>query len=245
MDSNVLLLLLVLMPIAALLYASVGHGGASAYLAVMATVGIPHSESRTIALILNCFVASSAFIQFGRMQPIPWKMLGILLAASVPFAYIGGTIDVQDGVYRPMLGVVLVFAALRMFWRQPSNTEVVRTPPWWMLMALSAVIGLLSGILGIGGGVLLSPALILLSWSTAKQTAIISSLYIVVNSMAGLAGAWNAALVTDVSVLSVVGVTIPAGIVGAYIGARWYSPTILRRVLACVLLVASIKLFIS
>jgi uncharacterized protein len=185
-----LLLLLALIFFAAMLYSSVGHGGASGYIAAMALFGIAPSVMRPTALVLNVLVASLGTYRLHRAGLVNWTALGRLSAASVPMAFIGGTVHLPGDWYRRLVGIVLLAAAVRLFTdpreMQPAHRAV--TPPWAAALMTGGGIGLLSGLTGVGGGIFLSPFLVVFGWAGARQTSGITAPFILVNSVAGLAG---------------------------------------------------------
>lgn len=229
----------VFIALAATVYASVGHGGASAYLAILSLYGRSPAEMSTSALVLNVLVAGVATIAYGRAGHLSVGLAAPFVVASVPAAYVGGLLQVSPRVYGLLLGAALLFAAGRLWW----TTAERPTKPlsWWLSIPTGAAIGLLSGIVGVGGGIFLSPLMILAGWAQAKPTAAVSALFIVVNSLAGLGG--RAA--RGVLVLGDLGpVVMPAfvgGLVGSWIGARRLPPIHLRRVLAVILLTVAVK----
>ncbi|MFN2387506.1 MAG: sulfite exporter TauE/SafE family protein, partial [Thermoanaerobaculia bacterium] len=189
MTAGTALLLGLLILCAAMLYSSVGHGGASAYLAVMALFGPSPAFMRPTALVLNLFVAGIAAVQFARAGWFRWSLFWPFAVASIPMAFLGGRLSVPDQTYRRILGGVLLFAAVRLALRFASSAETaVRPLPVPLAMALGAVIGVLSGLTGVGGGIFLSPLLLVGRWADPKPTAAVSAAFIWVNSLAGLLG---------------------------------------------------------
>src|SRR5687767_3970371 len=186
MESTAVLILLAIFFVA-ILYSSVGHGGASGYLAVMALLAVAPEVTRPTALVLNLFVASIAAYQFYRAGHFSWGAFWPFAVTSIPFAFIGGMIYLPTQIYKFVLGLVLLFAAFRLAWsfkHEGGSTA----PKLWLALVIGAVIGLLSGLVGVGGGIFLTPVLLLMNWSEAKTAAANSALFIFVNSAAGLAG---------------------------------------------------------
>src|SRR5450432_232691 len=172
----------------AFLYASVGHGGASGYLALMAIFSIAPEVMKPTALLLNLFVSLTSFIQFYRGKHFLWKIFLPLALASIPMAYLGGKIVVDGVVYKKILGLLLLIPVARfLFFSNIPASELKKSNPVLSLF-IGASIGFLSGLIGIGGGIILSPILLILKWTDQKQTAAISALFIFVNSLSGLAG---------------------------------------------------------
>ncbi len=228
--------------ILAFLYASVGHGGASGYLALMAIFSMAPEVMRPTALVLNLFVSLTAFIQFYRAKHFDWKIFLPLAIASVPMAFVGGMIDIDPVIYKRILGFLLVIPILRFLFF--PNTEVSRasTPNIAVALLMGGSIGLLSGLIGIGGGILLSPLLLFLRWTDQKQTAAISALFIFVNSLSGLGGQWSKGIVFTADMGAYTIVAFMGGLLGAYLGALKFNQRVLKILLAVVLLIASYKL---
>jgi uncharacterized membrane protein YfcA len=240
MDISIILIILAIF-IVAVLYSSVGHGGASGYLAVMALIGVASDVTRPTALILNVFVASIAAYQFYRSGHFSWRLLLPFAVTSIPFAFIGGTITLPTNIYKAVLGIVLILAALRLAWKLSVDKTITR-PPIWLALIIGAVIGLLSGLVGVGGGIFLTPVLLLMNWSETKQAAAVSAMFILVNSISGIAG--NYAQVTRLSpeVGLWIAAAVAGGILGSALGSKRFDSLTLRRVLALVLLFAGVKL---
>jgi uncharacterized membrane protein YfcA len=234
--------------VVAVMYSSVGHGGASGYLAVMAFVGVLPEVTRPTALVLNLFVASIATYQFWRAGFFSQRIFWPFAAASIPAAFIGGMIMLPTNVYKIVLGVVLMLAALRLAWKLTAGTQT-RQPKMLIALAIGAVIGLLSGLVGVGGGIFLTPVLLLSNWAETKTAAGVSAAFILVNSVAGLLGNWLlgkgaslSTLPTDVWLWIVAAVI--GGLLGSTMGAKRFDSLTIRRVLAAVLLFAGIKLIL-
>ncbi|PUZ29428.1 hypothetical protein DCC81_08255 [Chitinophaga parva] len=243
--SNPLLLFYALLLLVAFLYASVGHGGASGYLALMALFGIAPAVMKPTALLLNLFVSLTAFIQFYRGKYFSWKIFIPLALASIPLSFIGGMITVDGAIYKKMLGVLLLLPVIRFFFFQNvPDTELKESNPWWSLL-IGGAIGLLSGMIGIGGGVILSPVLLLLRWSNQKQAAAISALFIFVNSLAGLGGQLTKGIQFTPGMISYVLVAFLGGLLGAWVGARKFSHGALKYLLGTVLAIAAYKLLFT
>lgn len=225
----------------AILYSSVGHGGASGYLAVMALLAISPEITRPTALILNVFVATIGTIQFYRAGHFSWRTFWPFAVTSIPFAFIGGMITLPTTVYKLVLGVVLILAAIRLAWNLKSDTET-KEPNILLTLIIGAVIGLLSGLVGVGGGIFLTPILLLMSWSETKTAAGVSAMFILVNSIAGLAGNYVQVIGLPSNVWVWVAAAVIGGVVGSTLGAKRFDSLTLRRVLALVLIFAGVKL---
>jgi len=240
-------LLAALFFVAALLYASVGHAGASAYLAAMALLGVSPEIARPTALTLNILVASFVTLRFWRAGLVHPRTLLPFVVASIPLAFVGGAIHVPANVYKPLLGAVLLVAAAgfaRTARRVADDDAPPPQPPIVPALLVGGVIGLLSGLTGTGGGIFLSPLLLVAGWATTRQASGIASGFILLNSIAGLAG--NVSAVGGVpSDLPLWGVAVLVGaVIGAEIGSRRASPPQLRLALAVVLALAGLKLIL-
>ena len=172
----------------AFLYASVGHGGASGYLALMAIFSVAPEVMKPTALLLNLFVSSVSFIQFYRGGHFKWKIFLPLAVASVPMAFAGGLVTVDGRIYKNILGLLLLIPIVRFLFFANIKVEEMKKSNVALSVLIGAVIGFLSGLIGIGGGIILSPVLLLLKWTDQKQTAAISAAFIFVNSLSGLFG---------------------------------------------------------
>jgi len=235
----------ILLFVVALLYASVGHGGASGYLALMAIYGFAPEVMKPTALILNLFVSLTSFILFYRGGHFKWKLFLPFALASIPFSFLGGTIALDAHIYKKVLGVFLLFPVLRFFIYPNTADKDLKNSNWPISLLVGAIIGFLSGLIGIGGGILLSPVLLLLSWTNQKQTAAISALFIFVNSVAGLAGQWSHGIKLEPAMLSFVAIAFVGGMAGAWLGSLKFNQQILKYTLAVVLLLASVKLILT
>ena len=225
----------------AILYSSVGHGGASGYLAVMALLAVAPEITRPTALVLNVFVASIGTIQFCRAGHFSWRVFWPFAVTSIPFAFVGGMITLPTNVYKIVLGAVLLVAAARLAWNLVSDAEP-KEPNILIALMIGAVIGLLSGLVGVGGGIFLTPTLLFLNWSETKTAAGVSALFILVNSISGLAGNYAQVAVLPANVWFWVAAAVTGGIVGSTLGAKRFDSLTLRRVLALVLVFAGVKL---
>jgi uncharacterized membrane protein YfcA len=240
------LVLAALFLVAAALYASVGHAGASAYLAAMALLGVAPEVARPTALALNIVVASFVTLRFWRAGLLQPRALLPLVIASIPLAFIGGSIHIPPNLYKPLLGAVLLVAAVGFFrTAQKAADEHSDQPPTIPILPaliLGGAIGLLSGLTGTGGGIFLSPALIVAGWATTRQASGIASGFILVNSISGLLGNVSAVGGVPSSLPLWIGAVLVGAIVGAEIGSRRASPPQLRYLLGAVLVVAGLKL---
>jgi uncharacterized protein len=241
MTSTVLLTFLIF--VAAVLYASVGHGGASGYLAAMALFNVAPERMKPTALVLNLFVAGLGTVRYARAGCFSWNTFWPFAALSIPFAYLGGMWKLPAPAYKLILGVVLLFAAWRLGIRQSAHApEKLKPIVLPAALALGAAIGLLSGLTGVGGGIFLSPLLLLLGWAEVRKTAGVSAAFIWVNSMAGLLGHWQSVRALPTEILWWAPAAVLGGLLGAEMGSRRLTPMTMRRMLAAVLVVAGIKM---
>jgi uncharacterized membrane protein YfcA len=237
------ILLALLFMAAAALYASVGHAGASAYLAAMALVGLAPEVMRPTALVLNLFVAGIVVIRFARAGHLPWRSLVPLVAGSIPAAYIGGTVDLPAEVYRPLVAVVLLAGAWRLATAPGADDgDAPRGVPAVGGVLAGAGIGLLAGLTGTGGGIFLTPLLVLTAWTGTRDAAGLSGAFIGLNSIAGLAGLSTQGFDLPPAVPGWVAAVVGGGLVGSWLGAARFSIVGLRRALAFVLVLAAAKL---
>ena len=226
----------------AFLYASVGHGGASGYLALMAIFSIAPAVMKPTALLLNLFVSAVSFIQFYRGGHFKWKIFLPLALASVPMAFLGGLITIDGTIYKNMLGFLLIIPIIRFLFFANIKVEEIKKSNIALSVLIGAVIGFLSGLIGIGGGIILSPVLLLLKWTDQKQTAAISAAFIFVNSLSGLAGQLTKGIHFSPDMIAYVAIAFVAGLCGAYFGSLRFKQTILKNILALVLMLAAYKL---
>ena len=237
------LLLAVLFLGAAALYASVGHAGASAYLAAMALVGVAPGVMRPTALVLNLFVATIVVLRFARAGHLPWRQLVPLAIGSIPMAFVGGRIDLPPELYRPLVAAVLLAAAWRLATaRLPTDDAQRSGVPALAGVAAGATIGLLAGLTGTGGGIFLTPLLVLAGWTATRDAAGLSGAFILLNSIAGLGGLATSGLTLPTSLPLWVAAVVGGGLMGSWLGAQRLSILGLRRALAVVLVVAAAKL---
>ena len=228
--------------IVAMLYSSVGHGGASGYLALMAIYAFTPDVMKPTALILNLFVSLTSFFQFYRGEHFKWKIFVPLAIASIPMAFIGGLIIMEASVYKKILGSLLFIPVIRFLFFANVPDHDLKKSNVILSVLIGCFIGFLSGLIGIGGGIILSPILLLLKWTNQKQTAAISALFIFVNSLSGLAGQLTKGINISPDMLSYVAVAFAGGLCGAYLGALKFNQNILKNTLAVVLMVAGWKL---
>ncbi len=240
----------------AALYSAVGHGGATGYIALLSSFGLKHEEIATTALILNTIVASISLFFYARAKQYNFKLAVPYLILSMPLAYAGARLPLPKATFATILGLLLLLAALRFIFfpsqnatRAENSTTVEEPqiqPPSTLVAALiGGVLGLFSGIVGIGGGVFLSPILIFRRWASTRQTSAISALFIVVNSVSGLVGRLSEGPLQLYQLWPFLLAAIPAALLGSTYGAGKFTSAALQRLLAVVLILAAIKLFVS
>jgi uncharacterized membrane protein YfcA len=242
MDLAADLPLAVAILIGAALYSSVGHAGASAYIAIMALWGVAPEAMRPTALTLNILVASLASFRFARAGLFRWRVLWPFLVTAVPMAFVGGGIVLPGHVYRPVVGVVLWLSAVRLFLPRRLRAETdPHDPPVFPALATGAAIGLLSGLTGTGGGIFLSPVLLFFAWTNTKTASGVAAVFILCNSIAGLAGNWQAVGNLPPSLPLFAAAALIGGLIGTTAGIRLPTRFVMRS-LGLVLLVAGAKM---
>lgn len=235
---------LAILPIVAFFYSSVGHGGASGYLALMAIFSFAPEAMKPTALLLNLFVAAIAFYHYYKQGHFNKKLFLSFAIASIPMAFLGGTIDVDATIYKKILGVLLIFAILKMLNVIGKESHYIKDVKIWQGLLVGGIIGFFSGLIGIGGGIILSPVILLLHWGKMKEAAAVSALFIWVNSAAGLFGQLSSGVTLTSQSFVLVGFALLGGFFGSYLGSHKFNNKHLRQVLAFVLIIASVKLFL-
>ncbi len=233
------------MLVAAFLYAAVGHGGASAYIAAMALAGVAPAEMRPIALQLNVLVSAIATYKFWRAGHFRWPLFWPFACTSIPLAYIGGAITLPGTAYKVLVGAVLLYAGWQLWWsaRRGEELRSIRRLSLPVAMPIGAALGLLSGLTGVGGGIFLSPLLLMMGWAGTKQTSAVAAPFILVNSLAGLVAVLvrNPVPPPDYSWWLMAAV-LAGGWAGAEYGSRRFANPAIRRLLALVLAIAGGKM---
>ncbi len=246
MDAATVLAIALLMGAAAALYSAVGHGGASAYLAIMALFAVSPEVMRPTALALNLVVAGLAVIRFGIAGQINLRLVAIFAVTAAPAAFLGGAITLPPEYYRPLVGLMLWLAALRLLWQPAVLAErEVRPPPLAVALPTGAALGLLAGLTGTGGGIFLSPLIILFAWEEPRRTSGVAAAFIVINSIAGLAG--NVAVVEDLppQLPWFVAAVAVGALAGTWLGVARLPRRRLLQCLGIVLVIAGAKLLFS
>ncbi len=243
-DPYIVLLFFVILAIVAFMYASVGHGGASGYLALMALFAFPTMIMKPSALLLNIFVAGVSFWFFRKNQHFRWKLFYPFAITSIPAAFIGGSLSINPTLYKQILGVFLIIAILRMLALFGKSTVRNTAPSLCAALLIGLFIGLFSGMIGIGGGIILSPVIILLGWGSVKEAAAVSALFILVNSVSGIIGFTVTGGSIPIAAFYLTPIALVGGALGAFYGSRKFNLKTLTYLLATVLLIASIKLYL-
>ncbi len=228
---------------AAVLYSSVGHAGASGYLAAMALFGVAPEVMKPTALTLNIAVAIVTSVRFYRAGHFSWPLSWPFIAASVPLAFIGGAITLPSAVYRVLVGLVLLFAAYRLFLYGEEETER-RRPRLLTALLWGAALGFVSGLTGVGGGIFLRPLLLFMGWASFREAAGVSAVFILLNSAAGLAGHLSSVQSLPPAAFVWAVAAVLGGLVGSEIGVRRIAEVTLRRLLGLVLVITGAKLIL-
>ncbi|OFY65915.1 MAG: hypothetical protein A3H98_05500 [Bacteroidetes bacterium RIFCSPLOWO2_02_FULL_36_8] len=239
------LLFLPLLFFIAFLYASVGHGGASGYLAVMALFSISPVFMKPSALILNILVSGVAFIQYYRKGFFRWKLFLPFAIASFPFAFLGATVPVSAELYKIILAVCLLIACGRMFFINQTKSLEIQPVNYFIAVLCGIIIGFVSGMIGIGGGILLSPLLVLTRWSDLKTASAVSALFIFVNSISGVVGVYQNEISFPSHFYSWILFAFAGGVLGSFLGAGKMNQTWLKYILLFVLVIAVVKLLVT
>jgi uncharacterized membrane protein YfcA len=245
MDGSYTALLTGLIFAAALLYSSVGHAGASGYLAAMALFSVPPDTMRPVALVLNILVATIATVRFTRAGLFSARLLWPFAVSSVPTAFIGGSLHLRGHWFQWLVALTLAVGGVRLLAPVPSTAHAPTTPPVALALCGGAVIGLLSGLTGTGGGIYLSPLLLFAGWAETRETGGVSAAFILVNSLAGLAGNLASVGSLPVEVVWWAPAAVVGGFIGSELGARRVATETFRQLLAVVLLVAALKLAVT
>lgn len=233
--------------IIAALYSSVGHGGATGYLAVMSFFGVPKDTMATTALFLNCMTAGISFFSYKQAGYLSMRLTWPFIAASIPCAFLGAGIKMSEEQYAVALAVVLLLTALRLaFYRQDTQAPLkfVAPPRLPVAAGIGGALGVISGAIGIGGGIFLSPIIILFKWADPKTTSATAALFIIVNSFSGLIGRAMSGTLATTDITAYLVVAFFGAVAGSYWGCKMSSSLGLRRMLAVVLVIAGVKLFL-
>ena len=239
---NVVLLVALCLMIVAFLYGSVGHGGASGYIAIMSLFNVSVDTYKPIVLLLNIVIAGIAFVQFYRAGYFKWRLCWPFIVSGIPFAFLGSRLALHGKLYNLFLGIALIFPIIRLLGFNPSSKKEMKSVPLGLALLMGAAIGFVAGMLNIGGGIFLSPVIILMAWANAKEAAAVSSLFIVCNSLSGLIASSNLPSAFNTTFYLWLGTAMAGGILGSYLGSRNFKNITVQYLLAGVLSIACIKL---
>ena len=244
MDTTHFVLLFLAIGLIAFLYSSVGHAGASGYIATMTLFGLAPTVIRPTALVLNILVASIGAFQFWRAGHFSWKLFWPFALLSIPAAYVGGYLQPSASILRILIGIVLLFSAARLVFRR-SDPRQTFPPSRPIAVSVGAGLGFLAGLTGTGGGIFLTPLLLFCRWAHIRQAAAVSALFIWVNSIAGLIGYFTKVRSIPSLGLVLAAAAIIGGITGSHLGSRRFAVSVISLCLATVLLIAGIKLLFT
>lgn len=244
MTPDQLLILAIGVLVVAFLYSSVGHAGASGYIAVMSLLSLAPEVIKPTALTLNILVASIGTFQFWRAGYFSWRLFWPFALLAVPMAFVGGYLNLPAQVFKIVVGMILLYSAVRFLIPAPAEHEP-REPPHAVALASGGFIGLLAGLTGTGGGIFLTPLLLLAGWARVKTAAAVSALFILCNSIAGLLGNVGSTKQFPTFALVLVAAAAIGGTVGSYLGSRRFDPSVIKRLLAVVLVIAGSKLILT
>ncbi|ACH39163.1 membrane protein DUF81, putative [Citrifermentans bemidjiense Bem] len=244
MTLPLLTLLLAAVLVVAALYSSVGHGGASGYIATLALFSVAPAAFKPTALVLNLVVAGVATCIFFRAGHFSWRLFWPFAVTSIPCSFIGGYLSLPDHIYKPLVGLVLVASALRLSFHSERKTEPVRHPSMPVAFLAGALLGLLSGLTGVGGGIFLSPLLLLLNWGKVREVSAVAALFILVNSAAGLLGHLSSLQQIPSFVPPLAFAALSGGVIGSYLGSARLPVAGIVKALSLVLMVAGFKMLL-
>jgi uncharacterized protein len=226
----------------AMLYSAVGHGGASGYIAVMSLMGLAPALIKPSALMLNILVASIGTWQFVRAGHFSWRLFWPFAVLAPPAAFLGAYVTLPGPALKVLLGLVLLYSAVRLLVQAAQREKSPVEAPLWLALFSGAAIGFLSGLTGTGGGIFLTPLLLLMGWATPKRAAAVSALFILINSVAGLLGYFSSTQALPPFGLALMLAAGLGGLIGSQWGSFYLAPQIIKRFLAVVLLMAGGKL---
>ena len=244
MNNELLPLLCLAILIVAFLYSSVGHAGASGYIAVMTLFGLADKTIRPAALVLNVLVAALTTWQFRRAGYFSWRLFWPFALGSIPLAFVGAYVTLPTRGFKMLVGAVLLFSAIH-FWWKPREAEDTSMPKESLSIAVGGGLGLLSGLTGTGGGIFLTPLLLLKRWATTKVAAGVSALFILCNSLSGLLGNISSTRQLPFFALPLAASALAGGALGSYLGSQRFAPEAIKRLLAVVLTIAGLKLLFA
>lgn len=244
MDSTSLSLIVAAIGLVAFLYSAVGHAGASGYIAVLTLFGVGTTVVKPTALVLNILVATIGAVQFWRAGHFSWRLFWPFALLSVPAAFLGGYLHLPTNLFKPLIGAVLLFSALRLLFRR-SDPEEVEAPALPVALGVGAGIGLLSGLTGTGGGIFLTPLLLLCGWAKTRSAAAVSALFILVNSIAGLVGHFSSGQAVPTFAWTLALAAVVGGALGSRLGSQRFPVRTVTLLLSAVLVIAGVKLILT
>jgi uncharacterized membrane protein YfcA len=242
--ASLLFLLAVCILAIAILYSCVGHGGASGYIAILALFSLAPEAFKPTALVLNILVSAVATFYFARAGYFSWHLFWPFAATSIPFSFLGGYLSLPTSVYQPLIGVVLLASACRLFLKKDREAAEIQRPSITIALFVGGTLGFLSGVTGVGGGIFLSPLLLLLKWARVKEVSAVAALFILVNSIAGLLGHISSVQTIPRYVPVLALAALCGGITGSFFGSRRIPASGIIKALSLVLTIAGFKLLL-
>lgn len=242
MSVSLLLALSACILAVAILYSSVGHGGASGYIAILALFSLEPAAFKPTALVLNILVSAIATVYFSRAGHFSWRLFWPFAATSIPFSFLGGYLRLPTHVYQQIVGILLLASACRLFPRKDPETAEELRPSIAAALIIGATLGFLSGLTGVGGGIFLSPLLLLLGWARVKEVSAVAALFILVNSIAGLLGHIGSLQTVPRYVPMLAVAALAGGMTGSFFGSCRIPASGTVRALSVVLIIAGFKL---
>ncbi|MDD5712420.1 MAG: sulfite exporter TauE/SafE family protein [Smithellaceae bacterium] len=242
MDPILLSALTACIFVVAVFYSCVGHGGASGYIAVMMLFSLMPGVIKPVALVLNIIVSSVAAYEFYRAGYFRWSLFWPFACISIPLAFIGGSFTLPIAVYKPVIGMTLLFSAARLFVRPPRLKSGIRKPSLYISLFVGPLIGIASGLIGVGGGIFLSPLVILMGWAGVKETSALAALFVLVNSVAGLVGHLSVAHSIPPMAFGIAVAALAGGLAGSYIGSKRLPLMAVQRTLSLVITIAGVNM---